>query len=492
MLARLLYLVALVTWSNNHFGQYFGFLHTNPGTYYYNLLPAGGNSLISVAAFRQGAIPTNNQVFILTFKDTQVVDNHTLPRSLYPSSLNPIKNHDSILWAATICDTSSNSGNALTVAAFDSALHFAGHYRLTAFDQVQKIPMNIVKIGQRYFTGFVDPALSKTSLFKLDAQFVKLDSAFLNFTVDNFDTDGTTLLMKGLWVNSTCDSTSKVQALKMDTSFAVTDCFSFDSLGIHSWGSVNNILHVEALRYSKVVKLNNNKTLTLSNHIYSDGPFEPLTEGILYSIYDHSKKSLVTIPYYKKNTVYAFNDWTRNYDIKNDTIVTVACVGYDWTQFPLLQPQKTKMLVTLLDTTGSILWTKEFGGDYYYFPRTIRFAGNRIIIAGLRSDPASGSSTMESFLFGISRSGDTLTTGVNARVQPAMGIFPNPATNNFSINATGSGPISVRIFDIAGRQMAKTDTHSGHLIDIRHLSPGIYIVLVQSKRGTIARRLVKE
>ncbi len=485
-------LAGLLFWANSIFCQFFGLLQTSPARYYYNILPSTSDSLVRVAAFEQHSLTVNNQVIIFTFSSTQVVDSNYLPRSLYPGAATPLYSEGKYFWPSIFSDTVSNTGSIFAISQFDTLFHYTSIHPITIFDQSSKIPLDIVKIGNNYYTGVYSPSLSQSTLYKLNTQFLIVDSVMINKQVEQLSSNGENLTMSGRWFNTPCTATGKTQWIKMDSSFQIIDCKSYDSVGVLQWGSINNLLFVEGQRYSKVIQLTKQKTLTLSNLPYFDSPFDPASDGVLYTIYDHSTNTLTTIPVYEKNVSHSFNDWTKYYDYENGNLVTVACIGYDWSQQPYLQSQETKMLVTMMDTTGKILWTKYHGGQSYYFPRCIKFVKNGIIIAGLRSDTENPPITMESFLLRLTVQGEVSTVGMpDLRKTADLAIFPNPSNDFIRIRTSSTKLFEIYVTDIQGRQLINTLLTNDAYLSVKELQVGCYILVVKGDWGTTATKLIR-
>jgi len=78
--------------------------------------------------------------------------------------------------------------------------------------------------------------------------------------------------------------------------------------------------------------------------------------------------------------------------------------------------------------------------------------------------------------------GDNLADLVN--------IYPNPATTIVNIDAPSSVEIlSVSLFDVLGKDTG-VSLNNG-TIDVSHLSRGVYILKVQSAKGTLTQKLIK-
>ena len=72
-------------------------------------------------------------------------------------------------------------------------------------------------------------------------------------------------------------------------------------------------------------------------------------------------------------------------------------------------------------------------------------------------------------------------------------IYPNPATDQFTVDLSGTGVTDavITLFDMQGRKMAETRTDkSNATINIVSLPKGIYTVKVQSPRGSGIKKLV--
>jgi len=91
---------------------------------------------------------------------------------------------------------------------------------------------------------------------------------------------------------------------------------------------------------------------------------------------------------------------------------------------------------------------------------------------------------------------ETITT------QPSLHIYPNPASQSIKVEATGNPalggtgstqPTAITITDMLGHAVLhhQAQGHEQH-IDISGLANGIYILLVQTKQGSLASKLVKE
>jgi hypothetical protein len=81
----------------------------------------------------------------------------------------------------------------------------------------------------------------------------------------------------------------------------------------------------------------------------------------------------------------------------------------------------------------------------------------------------------------------------------SINIFPNPATNQLTIE-TGQLKIkSVEIYDVVGERLLCTLTpnpspsgEGSASIDVSKLSPGMYFVRVRTEKGEVVKKIIKQ
>lgn len=72
-------------------------------------------------------------------------------------------------------------------------------------------------------------------------------------------------------------------------------------------------------------------------------------------------------------------------------------------------------------------------------------------------------------------------------------IYPNPAVHMISIESVSTDIQSIYIYDMAGICVYKTQPDSGNAqLDIRHLSPGVYMIHVHAASGISIKKLIKQ
>jgi hypothetical protein len=83
------------------------------------------------------------------------------------------------------------------------------------------------------------------------------------------------------------------------------------------------------------------------------------------------------------------------------------------------------------------------------------------------------------------------TTNVISNYENRFEIYPNPVNDRLYIETQ---TLTIEIYDIYGRrQVAETPRHQGNLtIDLENLKSGIYFVKINTEKGNIVKRIIKD
>ena len=74
-------------------------------------------------------------------------------------------------------------------------------------------------------------------------------------------------------------------------------------------------------------------------------------------------------------------------------------------------------------------------------------------------------------------------------------IYPNPTTGELEIRNYESEIKSIEVFDVYGRKVSShhlIPSSSNHLINISHLTSGIYFVKVTTEQGEVVKKVIKQ
>jgi long-subunit fatty acid transport protein len=88
---------------------------------------------------------------------------------------------------------------------------------------------------------------------------------------------------------------------------------------------------------------------------------------------------------------------------------------------------------------------------------------------------------------------NTLATNNTAKVNDAINVYPNPATDMITISQSGviqKGLVSVSLMNISGQVVSrqKMPSQNEMQISVGYLLPGIYYVVIQDAAGNTLHR----
>jgi photosystem II stability/assembly factor-like uncharacterized protein len=82
--------------------------------------------------------------------------------------------------------------------------------------------------------------------------------------------------------------------------------------------------------------------------------------------------------------------------------------------------------------------------------------------------------------------------GIDNSVKEAIKVFPNPATVSFRIESTEKQVTQVDIYDIVGRVVLTQDFPAQNMVDIKHLTNGIYFAKIYIEKQVYQTKIVKQ
>ncbi|SHF81520.1 T9SS type A sorting domain-containing protein [Chryseobacterium sp. OV279] len=152
-----------------------------------------------------------------------------------------------------------------------------------------------------------------------------------------------------------------------------------------------------------------------------------------------------------------------------------------------------------LDTNGSFLWAKSYGGVLHDYPYAVRIDKNDdIILGGKYSDKVNFFPTItnenvdgyDGFTIKLNKNGflktDDIATAEKIR------IYPNPTSDKIFINSE-SEILDVKVFDIDGRLLlTKNVTGNSTDLDMTNLKVGMYTITVTGSLKSFSKKIIKK
>ena len=85
--------------------------------------------------------------------------------------------------------------------------------------------------------------------------------------------------------------------------------------------------------------------------------------------------------------------------------------------------------------------------------------------------------------------------GIENYTTPALVIYPNPTNRELRITSEKSQVTSIEIFDVSGRKLPMSTVSFKSLetlIDISHLTSGLYFLKINTEAGEVIKKVLKE
>jgi len=152
----------------------------------------------------------------------------------------------------------------------------------------------------------------------------------------------------------------------------------------------------------------------------------------------------------------------------------------------------TDIFLVKADSSGTEQWSTTFGGGGQDFPHSIKqTTDGGFVICG--STASYGAGNLDAYLI---KTTDTGAVAVEVpRINDAtfsISIFPNPTSEKLFLNSS-INIVSLKILDFIGKELFTVTVFQNKVeMDIRFLSSGIYFLQVQTEKGNVVKRFIKE
>lgn len=358
------------------------------------------------------------------------------------------------------------------------------------------------------FFGF---QYSNIKCYKLDLNLIKLDSAVFNGTfIYDAINYGDNLLVCGTGFPYPSPM-GRLQVHELDTTFQLVSYFNMDSLthvvagytGVPGSGCSSTI-GIEPIR-GNLLEISKNKYLVSG---YYDVPY---TANCQYdgqhinSIIKNNHQVLKTNILGKQNGTHEATTAFTGANGKYNYLYTVSKSGANPSN--PLSPQNvlTEIMVTKLDTNGTVIWNNFYSTpDYYYDPYSIvATSDSGVAVCGVRYNivnPAIAG-VCEGFVMKLDKNGNQQFTGINDKeisFSNHFNLFPNPAKNatSLSLDLVQIENVSITVLNTVGEivyyESLNNLSAGNHVVNFNteNWVSGIYNINITTTRGTTNRKLV--
>ena len=137
------------------------------------------------------------------------------------------------------------------------------------------------------------------------------------------------------------------------------------------------------------------------------------------------------------------------------------------------------------------------------FGESVDISGGYLLAGAIAKDSYAGSAFMyescgaPSFKSAGNTDGSGITQLKNASpvAQPALAVYPNPASDELTLTLSGipQGNVTADVIDINGRRLITNASLTGtsHKVNVRELTPGIYFIRLNYEGGQLFQKFVK-
>ena len=497
----------------NYFAQFFGLLQKVPQQHYLTSLNYPQDDKYRTL----NCIPwsTNNPYFyrrvqVLIFNSNyQLIDSANLMTGVLPLQSVPLKKGNRLYWAGYFQDTliANPNVNQLVVLELDTnykhiALHKINHAKY--YSGVAPVITNIIFLGGRFYINQVYYTGDTSIIYKLNAQFLKIDSVVLKGKVEQIGSVSNQLMLNISNFSLPCIDIlgSSVQKLMMDSSYSFTSCFTFSNLGTHNYGPVPQTIKVEqVLGGTSLIPLSKTKTLVVGTMpVFHNFQIPPTFKtGIVNCIISNNNATIKSSVYSSSISNYVYHNRTNAVAIKNNEIITVGSIGFNYQRNIANQTGNSTIFVNKFDTLGNLIWQKEFGGELFYVPMGITFTKDGgCLISGWRYPGKIGSQIplVESFLLKLDVNGTFGQVGIIEKQYNSVNTircFPVPATEEIYFEVPNGNGSTVEIYNMLGQMvMREIDYQNMKAINLITLTKDFYFYKIRTKTENYSGKFIKE
>jgi len=177
---------------------------------------------------------------------------------------------------------------------------------------------------------------------------------------------------------------------------------------------------------------------------------------------------------------------------------TVARIDSVFLPPGLAKYARNSLLFQKHNSSGSVVWSRYYGGDMYYLPTGVTAtADGGALFYGVRYDSVNPKvmDVTEAFILKLDKDGNQVFTQVFENGRPKAlkaTCFPNPAQNELHFELPSNESMEIILADPMGRVVKSwTNYRSLSTLTISDLPPGCYFYHITSKTQQYSGKFVK-
>jgi PKD repeat protein len=152
---------------------------------------------------------------------------------------------------------------------------------------------------------------------------------------------------------------------------------------------------------------------------------------------------------------------------------------------------KTNLQIVLTDTSN-ITVTRDWYMEGDSFPSNQRVFNYTFKNAGLNTIKMKGVSN-----FGcvnvVEKTVQITATGLaNLNNEIGLEVFPNPNSGSFTLRFNSKAPAQVTLYNLHGQLVFQTEQYANELVQLKPLTPGVYLLKVEVNNKIVVQKMVIE
>lgn len=327
-------------------------------------------------------------------------------------------------------------------------------------------------------------------IYKMDMNLNTIDSLTISSnSLRDFNTLGNNLIYSIFGTPTSSISAAPIEVHQIDKDFNPISVYRADSMCL-------NQLNYYAIGFSNgnLLDLGNNKYALITNaSLWFDYGYSAITAIIENNKCKYGIKIGSVDPKFSSH----LEDRRLCSSSHNNAIFSVLyCSKGSPTKVPSKFP--VYFNVHKIDTNGSLIWSKYFGYDKWYYPTSI-FAtdDSGAVVCGLRYDTINPQvpDAAEGFVMKIDKDGNQEMVSVLElnRKKISITCFPNPTENEIAFELPNNEAFELRIYDMQGKELlVNLNYRNQSKQNIKHLNKATYFYTIKQKDQLGSGRFVKE
>lgn len=445
-----------------------------------------------------GNSPFVNTTQILTLDNQgNVVDSISFGNNLmYTAGLVAAGKHYFLLSYSYNSTTNPMYYSYMQLHKLDSNFHIVNTLTLDSSMNTFYMAPKLLLKGKDLYFGYYHQNLSpqRIKVYRADQNLnIKDTSSVFGYSLADIESYGQQVIFSYLSYQGPGQN-NHLKVIEKDSSLSTVSNFQLDSLMYLPLCGANLPLDASVVN---LTMLDNNHYMVNGNVSYFEGPLCTGKTKIISAIVSNNNQV-------QSSFVSGLNGLNSRYVTKSTSVsgrgsfYTIARIDSVFLPPGLAKYATNSLLFQKYNSSGSVLWSRYYGGDKYYLPTGVNVAADGgAFFYGVRYDSANPKVTdiTEAFIIKLDKDGNQVFTQLleNGRLKEQQAnCYPNPAQNEIRFELQLHESFELIVTDSFGKlvkRYAKFENLSA--LNISELTPGCYFYHIKTKTKQYSGKFVK-